>query len=622
MSRKDKEDKERGGKRSSGAMKPLRLWMMRLAVMVLIPAFFVGVLELGLRAVGAGHSTGFFIERTVDGERHLFTNHQFTFRFFPKALARSVIPHKIKAGKADDTYRIFVFGESAANGDPDPAYSFGRHLEILLKERFPRTNFEVVTTAVTAINSHVILPIARDVAGLEADLWIVYMGNNEMIGPYGASTVFGSKAPPLPLVRTSIAVKGTRIGQLMKAAAEGMKTDASSPQSWGGINMFTENLLHRDDPARQTVYQHFQDNLEDILDAAGKAGVPVLLSTVGANVRDCAPFASVHREGMDPAHLREWEALFEKGKELEEAESYGEALGFYKQAAALDAGFAELQYRMGRCFGLTGNLEAAREAVNKARDADALPVRADSVINDIIRKAGTGTEKQSIILVDTESLLAAESPGGMPGRELFYEHVHFTLEGNYAVARLFGERIVDLLPPETRGKDTGAWPDAGTCQRWLAATFWDRERLWTEMFQRQSSPPFDARAFNAYNLAYCEKNISQIRPRINGKFDRLVYESALEKQPEDYHLHRLFGNYLQLNNDLPGAITQFRWITDTFPDFEGGHQELGLALLLAGQKDAAKKSFERVLEINPHYGKARLALDMMANNPGALPGTP
>lgn len=49
-------------------------------------------------------------------------------------------------------------------GDPQPAYGASRYLEVLLRERFPHEKFEVVNLGVTAINSHVILPIAREVA--------------------------------------------------------------------------------------------------------------------------------------------------------------------------------------------------------------------------------------------------------------------------------------------------------------------------------------------------------------------------------------------------------------------------------------------------------------------------
>ena len=95
--------------------------------------------------------------------------------------------------KPPNTKRIFILGESAALGDPMPEFSFSRMLEKMLIERFPSNRFEVINVAVTAINSHVILPIARECARHEGDLWIVYMGNNEMVGPFGAGTVFVEK---------------------------------------------------------------------------------------------------------------------------------------------------------------------------------------------------------------------------------------------------------------------------------------------------------------------------------------------------------------------------------------------------------------------------------------------
>ena len=60
----------------------------------------------------------------------------------------------------------------------------------------------------TAINSHVILPIARECARRDGDLWIIYMGNNEMVGPFGAGTVFGfARTGSMALVRAELALK-------------------------------------------------------------------------------------------------------------------------------------------------------------------------------------------------------------------------------------------------------------------------------------------------------------------------------------------------------------------------------------------------------------------------------
>jgi hypothetical protein len=49
--------------------------------------------------------------------------------------------------------------------------------------RFPGWLVEVINTAMTAINSHVIREIAKDCVRLGADFWVVYAGNNEVVGP-------------------------------------------------------------------------------------------------------------------------------------------------------------------------------------------------------------------------------------------------------------------------------------------------------------------------------------------------------------------------------------------------------------------------------------------------------
>lgn len=133
--------------------------------------------------------------------------------------------------KPSGTFRIFLFGESAAEGDPDPSFGCGRYLQALLRDRYPGTDFEVICTAMTAIDSHVILPIARECARRNGDLWIIYMGNNEMVGPFGASAAFSSRAPPLALARAVIALKRTRLGQLLSNLMRHWSDGTHSPKT-------------------------------------------------------------------------------------------------------------------------------------------------------------------------------------------------------------------------------------------------------------------------------------------------------------------------------------------------------------------------------------------------------
>ncbi|MEW6159770.1 MAG: hypothetical protein AB1813_20255, partial [Verrucomicrobiota bacterium] len=214
----------------------------------------LGGLEVSLRLAGFGYPTDFFLEAEPAGKGLLRENPKFAWRFIPQALARSPQPLLISARKPPGTIRIFVFGESAAMGDPEPAFGFPRVLQQMLEGQFPDRKFEVVNVSMTAINSHVIRYIARECAQLECDYWVIYMGNNEVTGPFGPGTVLSGKAPGRALLHASLALKSTRTGQLLQTAAEHVAARRQS-RPWLGMEMFLEKQIPRDDPRLNGVYE-------------------------------------------------------------------------------------------------------------------------------------------------------------------------------------------------------------------------------------------------------------------------------------------------------------------------------------------------------------------------------
>ena len=224
------------------------MWRLRLAALVGVPVLFFGLVELGLRLAGFGYPTAFLLPSSNQGQKTLVQNNQFGWRFFGAQMARLPQPISILRDKAPGTIRIFVFGESAAFGDPQPRYGLPRMLQAMLELRHPGTRFEVVNAAMTGINSHAIVPIARDCARAGGDVWVVYMGNNEVVGPYGAGTVFGPRAPPWPLVRLSLALKATRTGQLLEAVREKLQKPPPGKGEWGGMMMFLNEKVQAADP--------------------------------------------------------------------------------------------------------------------------------------------------------------------------------------------------------------------------------------------------------------------------------------------------------------------------------------------------------------------------------------
>ena len=93
-----------------------RKWLFRLIALVLAPVLTLGGLELALRLSGCGHPTSLFKNIRIGGKEFVAINEDFSLRFFPPELVRWPNPIMMEAKKPADTCRIFIFGESAAQG--------------------------------------------------------------------------------------------------------------------------------------------------------------------------------------------------------------------------------------------------------------------------------------------------------------------------------------------------------------------------------------------------------------------------------------------------------------------------------------------------------------------------
>jgi len=158
-----------------------KLWLFRLLAAVVVPSVCLLVIEFGLRLSGFGYPTSFLISRPTSSSQNSnapafqsaeawVQNNRFGWRFFGRQLARTPAPFSIPEHKAPNTIRIFVFGESAAFGDPQPQFGLPRMIEALLSLRHSGVRFEVVNAAMIGINSHAVLPIARDCARAGGDV--------------------------------------------------------------------------------------------------------------------------------------------------------------------------------------------------------------------------------------------------------------------------------------------------------------------------------------------------------------------------------------------------------------------------------------------------------------------
>jgi tetratricopeptide (TPR) repeat protein len=593
--------KQRNSKTDPAAKLSYRkLWLFRLAAMIGLPLLFLGLLEGALRLAGYGYPTSFLLKSSNGARPTFIQNDRFGWRFFGPRAARLPAAFSIPRPKPADTIRIFVFGESAAYGDPQPAFGLPRMLEAMLELRHPGRNIEVVNAAMTGINSHVIVPLAKDCTRANGDVWVIYMGNNEVVGPYGAGSVFGSKNLPLPMIRAGLALKATRLGQLFDAFRGAMDASAAANREWGGMGMFVGYRIGGNDPRLATIYANFDANLRTIIAAGERSGARIVLGTMGANLRDCGPFASLHGPSLPEQTLAEWQSHFSAGTNAQAAGNFAQAAAEFDAAEKLDAHYAELRFRRGQCAWELKDYARTQAEFTAARDEDALRFRCDSQMNQIIRSRAS----DRVALADCEQALAAASAGGIPGADLFFDHVHFTFQGNYLISRAIAEKVEQQLALPANP----AWPDASACAQRLAYSQRDLEIAVTEMLGRLSDTPFTLEPDHEDQLRRLS-GLTQGMPTANApgtlSAAQSAAETALARWPDDAVIWQRLAEIKQASGDFPGALTAVQSAIDRLPSDPDEWLLKGILLAQGEQYQEALTAFRRVADLNPQAVWAR-----------------
>ena len=390
-----------------------------------------------------------------------------------------------------------------------------------------------------------IVPIARECARHEGDLWIVYMGNNEMVGPFGAATVFGAQAAAGRRFAPRWRWRGTRLGQAMMTLSRQRRLHKSnSAASWGGMSMFVGQELLPGDPRRERVYRNFRKNLRDIVDAGLDSGAKVLLSTVAVNLKDCPPFLSPAATNLSGAAA--FHDAYAAGCIAQERGDFAQAAKSFEAAAALDPQMADNQYRWGQCLLKLTNA-AAREHLQLACDDDALPFRADSRINGAIRDAAPRRAAPASNFVTQPSALAGAD--GVCGQETFYEHVHFNFQGAYRFGLLWASQLEEFLPANIKSRAHGDWASEEICDRRIGLTDWNRGDVYHSVLDRYTHEPLASQWNNASRTADLQAELAQSqrgRASRAAKEARALFEDDIARAPEDYYLREDFGEFLEL----------------------------------------------------------------------------
>lgn len=578
-----------------------RRWWFRVGAVALALLAFGGV-ELGLRAAGVGYPTAFFL---APGEGELATNPRFGWRFFPPALARAPVAQVVATPAPTPGLRVVVLGESAAMGTPDPDFGLAAQLEVML-EAASGAEVEVVNAALAAINSHVVREVAGELDRLEPDLVVVYLGNNEIVGPFGPGSVFSPGLARLPLVRSTLALRRLRLAQVVE---NGVRRLRPQPPRWGGMAMFTEHEVAPGDPRLARSHDHFAANLEAIVSAAKASGAQVVVSTVAVDQLDTPPFGSVANAVARGAVDRAVAALA--------AGDTTAARTALNQALAAAPGHALALWVLGRLELGAGNLELARTHLAAATDHDTLRFRATSNTNAVVRDVAAAN---GVTLVDAAAVLAAapESRRGLAGEELFWEHVHLTPIGTYRVA----EAVVGAVSKGIGGQlgVTGPTPPVAQVLGALTLGAEDLARMSDEITAMTARAPFTGQLGHTERQAGRRERafLAGVNARLERARDRERLEARVSAFPDDQRARRRLASFLARTGDSAGAERHWRALVERHPNLPSWRTELGFALLDQGRHELARTELALVAEHEPWSAQAWTNLGLADEQLGNL----
>ena len=506
----------------------------KIALAVLSPVVFFGLLELFFAVTGLFPPLRLLEVREHEGRRYLTTNHEYGRLFLQRADVPAPPALWVPVEKPPGTRRVVVLGESAAAGYPMTDYHLGRLVQARWAAKFPDVPVEVINLSMVAVNSHALREFAREALALDPDMFVIYAGHNEAIGPFGPAAKFGPTISSPSLARLALAVRRTRVGRAVESAIGAVSSSAEPSGEWRGLDEFRGVRVAHDDPAMAGMLRNTEENFRAITRMALDHGAKVLFCLPATNLEDWPPLAS------------------------EEPDAGGVEAVLAAQDAGDFGGFrsAALVYEAAQTRSAAGDWDRAWPLFRRAADLDLQRFRADSDILAVQEKiaAGSGSE---VGLVDAGRWLHEMNPRFTTDREFFLEHVHLTMTGRAAVAELIVDGMAALWglgPAPMNEASAAAWWERfpgveQELRRDVFFTGYDEHDMWSLVWRLLRLGVFADAPGLVQRREKLAATTADLQRGAVREWDTpalvAAYEEAAQRCPDDPQLHftagRLFG---------------------------------------------------------------------------------
>jgi lysophospholipase L1-like esterase len=336
--------------------------------------------------------------------------------------------------KPKDTLRIFLIGESAAKGYPQPRnLAMSEFLQTMLGDVLPQKRVEVINLGTTAVASFPLVYQVQDALRYQPDWFVFYVGNNEFFGAYGTASINAAGTMPLWALKLMRAARGLALVQAVESVVRAGADENRTLME----QMIGQTFIACDSPLREAAARNLQANLGDMLDQVKAAGVAALVCTTASNESGLAPLGQDDVSNLSGAAQQEFNELLRQAAACSSAQS-AQAVELLGKAALLAPRSALTQFMLANAQANAGDLVAARKAFLLARDLDTMPWRPISVTEQAIRDTAAA---RRVLLCDIAFKFRNMSARGATDWELLDDHVHPSLQGQVQAARAMAQDV-------------------------------------------------------------------------------------------------------------------------------------------------------------------------------------
>ncbi|MEC7904328.1 MAG: tetratricopeptide repeat protein [Verrucomicrobiota bacterium] len=482
--------------------------------------------------------------RTVPSRRMFFNDQRFS---------------KVKPASG---LRVFTLGGSTTYGRPyrDPT-SFTGWMRSLVSKASPEAPVEIINAGGISYASYRVARLMEELLAYQPDVFVIYTGHNEFL----EKRIY-HKRPSLPtgLIRMAGAARHLRSATWVKRWIEplteaGREEEKARQLLKGEVDAVLDkglgpNAYVRDPEGQQQILEHYTFNLHRMVQMARSVGAEVLFVQPASNRSACSPFKSAFDENLSAEKRQRWQAYYDGARKAFESRDPETTFAMLDAAEAVDATPASLHYVRGRTLEATGRVKEALQSYQRAIDEDVCPLRALSGIQQRLSEA---CQQLQVKLIDFDAMQCALSPSGVPGAEVFLDHVHPTIESHRQLALAIVRHMID--------------------EQWL-------------------------------NLKLEASAVEDCRQEVLAGIDRKEHAMAMcnlakllgwaGKHAEAYQASR---EALGLHADLPAIQYQ-----------------AGLAAYLVGSTEQAQEHYRQALVLAPEYGDAHCNLGVVLEEAGDL----